>query len=267
MRWKLLHDATRHDGLRFAARTGFIVSGVIHLLIAYLIARIACGSSANADPSGALATVAASGGGEAALWGLALAMIPLTLWRLAEALIGLHPAEGVDADSQDASAGNRLKALGLMVVYCGVGLTAIRFALGDRQPSGQQTAGLSARLMQSGAGRAALIAGGVAVVVVGGYHAYKGASKRFLSDLTDRPKGVAVLGGCGYVVEGLVLAIAGGLVVKASVDVDPAKAAGLDAAVKTLAATRIGMVLLALASFGFAAYGLYSFALSRYSRM
>jgi hypothetical protein len=49
--------------------------------------------------------------------------------------------------------------------------------------------------------------------------------------------------------------------------VDPAKAAGLDAAVKTLAATRIGMVLLAFASFGFAAYGLYSLALTRYSRM
>ncbi|MDT5221276.1 MAG: hypothetical protein QOF15_3381, partial [Mycobacterium sp.] len=39
------------------------------------------------------------------------------------------------------------------------------------------------------------------------------------------------------------------------------------AAVKTLAATRIGMVLLAFASFGFASYGLYSFALTRYSRM
>ena len=47
----------------------------------------------------------------------------------------------------------------------------------------------------------------------------------------------------------------------------PGRPAGLDAAVKTLAATHIGMVLLAVASFGFAAYGLYSLALTRYSRM
>jgi hypothetical protein len=267
MRWKLVHDATRHDGLRFAARTGFIVSGVIHLLIAFLIARIAGGGNANADPSGALATVASSGGGEMALWGLVLALVPLALWRLAEALIGLHPAEGTDSSSQDASVGNRLKAFGLLLVYVGVGLTAVRFALGNRQPSGQQNAGMSARLMQSGSGRAVLIVGGAIVVIIGAYQAYKGASRRFLTDLTNRRIMVTVLGICGYLVEGLVLAIAGVLVIKASIDVDPAKAAGLDAAVKTLAATRIGMVLLAFASFGFASYGLYSFALTRYSRM
>jgi hypothetical protein len=266
-RWKFVHDATRRDGLRFAARTGFTVSAVIHLLIAYLIARIAGGGSADADPSGALATVATSGGGEAALWGLVLALVPLMLWRLAEAVIGLHPAEGSDSDPQDASLGNRLKALGLLVVYCGLGVTAARFALGDRQSSGQQTVGMSARLMQSGSGRAVLIIGGAAIVVIGGYHAYKGASRGFLTDLTDRRTAVTVLGVCGYVVEGLVLCIAGLLVIKASIDVDPAKAGGLDAAVKTLAATRLGMVLLAFASFGFAAYGLYSLALTRYSRM
>ena len=259
MRWKLVHDATRHDGPRFAARTGFIVSGVIHLLIAFLIGRIAGGGNANADPSGALATVATSGGGEIALWGLVLALVPLALWRLAEALIGLHPAEGTDSSSKDASVGNRLKAFGLLLVYVGVGLTAVRFALGNRQPSGQQNSGMSARLMQSGWGRAVLIVGGAIVVIIGAYQAYKGASRRFLTDLTNRRIMVTVLGVCGYFVEGLVLAIAGVLVIKASIDVDPAKAAGLDAAVKTLAATRIGMVLLAFASFGFASYGLYSF--------
>ncbi|MDT5174922.1 MAG: hypothetical protein QOG37_2173 [Mycobacterium sp.] len=267
MRWKFVHDATRRDGLRFAARTGFIVSAVIHLLIAYLIARIACGGSANADPSGALATVGTSGGGETALWGLALALVPLMLWRLAEALIGLHPAEGSESNPQDASVANRLKALGLMLVYCGVGVTAVRFALGNRQTSGQQTVGISARLMQSGSGRAVLILGGAIIVIIGGYHAYKGASRGFLTDLTNRRTAVTVLGVCGYVVEGLVLFIAGVLVIKASIDVDPGKAGGLDAAVKTLAATHIGMVLLVFASFGFAAYGLYSLALTRYSRM
>jgi hypothetical protein len=39
--------------------------------------------------------------------------------------------------------------------------------------------------MQTGAGTIALIAVGVIVVAVGGYHVYKGASHNFLDDLKD----------------------------------------------------------------------------------
>lgn len=214
-----------------------------------------------------MSTVAEKGGGEIALWALVVAFVPLTVWRLTEAAVGLHPAEGSDADPKDSSVGNRLKALGLVAVYCGVGFTAARFALGNRQPSGQQNAGLSARLMHSIPGRALLILGGAVIIVIGAYNVYKGASRKFHNDLTAQPWPITVLGICGYVVEGSVLCVAGVLVIKASVDVDPAKAAGLDAAVKTLATTGVGSVLLVFAVFGFAAYGLYSFALTRYSRM
>jgi len=48
---------------------------------------------------------------------------------------------------------------------------------------------------------------------------------------------------------------------------DPAKASGLDGAVKTLGAAPFGRILLILAALGFAAYGLYSFVKSRYGRM
>jgi hypothetical protein len=47
----------------------------------------------------------------------------------------------------------------------------------------------------------------------------------------------------------------------------PAKASGLDGAVKALGSTRFGGAILTAAAVGFAAYGLYSFALTRYSRM
>jgi len=57
------------------------------------------------------------------------------------------------------------------------------------------------------------------------------------------------------------------LVIVASVDSDPTRAAGIDAAVKTLGRTAVGKVVLIVAAMGFGAYGLYSFALTRYSRM
>lgn len=267
-RGSLVHKATRHDGMQIAARAGYIVSGILHLLIAYVIVRIAHGADGSADPSGALATVADTRGGFIALWVIVVAIIPLMLWRLAESLIGLHPAESHDPHRDDAGKLNRLKAFGLLCVYCGVMFTAIRFAAGSREPSSDQNSGFSARLMLSTPGKTLLIVGGVVVVVIGGYFAYKGASRRFLDDLTcDVGVVIKTLGVCGYVAEGLVLSIAGALLIVAAVDADPSKAAGLDAAVDALGATQQGTILLIGAAVGFGAYGLYSLALTRYSRM
>lgn len=248
---------------------GYVVSGLLHLLIAYLIVRIALGArGAPADPSGALETVAETTGGVAALWILVVAIVPLTLWRLAEALVGLHPAEGHQPHLNDHSVGNRLKALGLLLIYCGVAITAVRYALGSRQSSRAQSAGITADLMQLGWGRVALIIAGAAIAVIGGYYAYKGASRRFRADLTDPVGGViTALGFCGYVAEGLVLCASGLLVIVAVVDADPTKATGIDSAVKALGATQPGLVLLSVAAAGFAAYGLYSITLARYARM
>lgn len=257
----------QHNGIRRAARAGFIASGSLHFLIAYVIVRIASGLGGNADASGAMATVARTTDGAVILWAIAVALVPLAAWRSAEAIFGLHPAER-GSDPDDTSPGNRLKALGLVAIYCSVGYTSVRFAVGSRQPSSERNSGLSFLLMQSLPGRAVLIAVGVVIAVIGGYYAYKGASRRFVDDLTTSGGPVVImLGVYGYVAEGLVYALTGILVMVAAVRTDPAQAAGLDAAVKTLGATAAGDVLLGFAALGFFAYGLYSFALARWARM
>ena len=64
------------------------------------------------------------------------------------------------------------------------------------------------------------------------------------------------------------LACSGALVVVASVKSDPTKAAGLDVARRmALRQVHFGCALLLFAAIGFGAYGLYSFAVARYSRM
>jgi polyferredoxin len=64
-----------------------------------------------------------------------------------------------------------------------------------------------------------------------------------------------------------VLGGAGILLIVATFTSDPAKASGLDGAVKTLGTAPFGKVLLILAAAGFAAFGFYSFARSRYCRL
>ncbi len=48
--------ATDSKAFEYTARAGFAASGVLHLLVAFIILRIAFGSGGNADQSGALCT-------------------------------------------------------------------------------------------------------------------------------------------------------------------------------------------------------------------
>ncbi|KUI39950.1 hypothetical protein AU198_08315 [Mycobacterium sp. GA-1199] len=260
--------ATDSDAFEYTARAGFAISGVLHLLVGYLILRIALGSGGNADQSGALATLAQQTGGAVLLWVVAAGLLALGLWRVAEAIVGPRPGEGSGRFRDDTPAWKRAKSLGLAAVNFAIAFSAARFAMGSGQQSSQQNAGLSAQMMQSGWGKAVLIAVGLGLLVVGGYHVYKGVTKKFFKDLrASGGTGVTAVGIAGYTAKGLVLGGAGVLVMVATLQADPAKASGLDAAVKTLGQAPFGRFLLILAAIGIAAFGVYNFVRARSGRM
>jgi hypothetical protein len=260
--------ATDSDAFEYAARAGFAFSGVLHVLVAYIIGRIAFGAGGNADQSGAMATLARQTGGALILWVVAVGLVALGLWRIAEAIVGSKPGERSGGGQDDTPAWKRAKSLGLAIVNFAIAFSAARFAMGSGQQSSQQNAGVSAQMMQSGWGKAILIVVALGLVAIGGYHVYKGASKKFFKDLrVSGGKGVTAVGIIGYAAKGMVLAGAGVLVIVAILQTDPSKAAGLDAAVKTLGHAPFGRVLLVVAALGIASFGAYSFVRSRYGRM
>ncbi|WP_283616789.1 DUF1206 domain-containing protein, partial [Mycolicibacterium poriferae] len=73
--------ATDSSAFENTARVGFAASGVLHLLLAYIVLRIALGGGGNADQSGALATLAGQTGGKIMLWVVAIGLAALGLWR------------------------------------------------------------------------------------------------------------------------------------------------------------------------------------------
>lgn len=249
--------ATAHDNVWFerAARAGFAASGVLHFLIAFIVARLAIGVGGNADQSGALAALAAQPGGAVMLWVAAVVLAALGVWYLVEMFVG--------GDAKD-----RVKSAAVGVVYLSLAFSAANFAMGSGQSSGQQNAGLSAQLMQSGWGKAVLVIVALVLIGVGGYHVYKGATKKFFDDL-NVSGGTAItwIGIVGYIAKGAVLAGAGILVIVATFTSDPAKASGVDAAVKTLGGAPFGQFLLIVAALGLAAYGAYGFVHARYADM
>ncbi|WNG88489.1 DUF1206 domain-containing protein [Mycobacterium sp. ITM-2016-00317] len=263
-----VNRATGSRTVEWIARAGYPVSGLLHLLIAYIIVRMAFGFSGDADQTGALATLAEQRGGALSLWVVVVGLVALAMWRLAETVVGLHPGEHSHAHLRESPLINRLKAFGLAVVYLALAFAAAQFALGVGRQGSERAEGLSARLMQSDGGKAVLVAVGLAIAAFGGYFVYKGAARKFLGDLTV-PGGrlITVLGVCGHVAEGVVLFAAGMSVIGASFLQDPTRATGLDAAVEALGQAQHGHAILLVAATGFAAYGLYSFALTRYSRM
>lgn len=237
------------------ARSGFAASGVLHILLAWIVLRLAFGQGGNADQSGALATLSAQPGGAAMLWVAAAGLLGLGLWHAVEAFL--------ETDLKD-----RGKAAAVGVVYFALAFSAVKFALGSGQSTGQQNAGLSARMMQTGWGSAILIIVALGVIGVGGYHVYKGATKGFSDELESRGGTViTTLGMVGYVAKGATLVGAGLLVIVATWSSDPAKASGIDAAIKTLGGAPFGKVLLILAAAGIAAYGAFNIVRSRYGTM
>src|SRR4029077_19874921 len=122
----------------------------------------------------------------------------------------------------DTPTWKRAKSLGLAVVNFAIALSAARFAMGSGQQSSQQNAGRSAQMMQSGWGKAILIVVALVLVAIGGYHVYKGASKKFLKDpRVSGGTGVTAVGITGYAAKGMVLAGAGVLVIVAILQADP----------------------------------------------
>ncbi|MFJ1460452.1 DUF1206 domain-containing protein [Nocardia sp. N2S4-5] len=249
------------------ARAGFVTSGIVHLLIGYIAIRVALGGAGGtADQSGAMAELAAKPGGIVALWVGVIGFVLMALWRLAEAALG--SSSKPDAAGKKSEAVNRVKAFSLAVIYFVFAFSAFGFARGSGRSSGEESAGLSARLTQSTAGTIALAVAGVVIIAIGGYHAYKGGSGHFLEDLEGSTSDlVRRLGTIGYIAKGLAIAAVGLLVILAASRSEPDRAAGLDGVLKTLGAQPYGAALLVVAGLGIITYGLYSFAMARYAKM
>ncbi|WP_370449988.1 DUF1206 domain-containing protein [Cellulomonas sp. PhB143] len=253
--------------LHALARAGYVVAGVLHILIGWIAVKIATGSSGqSADQSGAFQDVASTPGGAALLWVGVVGFWGLALWQVTEAIA---PGAGDEKDR----AKRRGKAAAKAVVYVVLGYVAFTFATGGGSSGGgQKQESLTADMMGNPAGRLLIGAVGVAIVAVGAFHVVKGWKKKFLEDLQGNAGGsvgtaVVVLGRVGYIAKGIALGVLGVLFVAAAATADPDKAGGLDDALRTIGSQPFGAFLLVATGVGFAAYGVYSFARARYARL
>ncbi len=262
--------AGQSDGLENLARVGLVAYGIVHLLVAWLALQLAWGGGGqSADQSGALATLAATPVGKPLLWVLAVGLVALALWQLAEVLRYVPGLSGSGETKKKAVKGT-VKTVSKAVVYAFLAVTALRFATGGGKSSSGQQQQTVAGVFGWPGGR--FLVGIAALVVIGvGVHLIrKGVTKHFLKEIDTSeatPKQERVierLGQVGYPAKGVALALVGGLLGWAAITFDPSKAGGLDGALRTILDAPFGKLLLTLVALGIAAFGVFCFFRARY---
>ena len=250
--------ATDHPVLENAARLGYATNGVVHLLIGWLAIQVALDNGQkSADQSGALSSLAENPLGRVILWLAVIGFVGLAIWQVGEVVIG----RGETSD--------RLKAAAKAVLYAVLAVSVFSYAKGGGGSSStQQSVDFTATLMSEPAGRWLVVAVGVAIVAVGGYHVYKGYAKKFLEDLRNHPGRWAVIAGrFGYIAKGVALAVVGLLFILAGVRASAEEATGLDGALHRLKDAPFGVVALLVVALGFVSFAVYSFARARYAKV
>jgi hypothetical protein len=246
-------------------RVGLIAYGVVHLLVAYLAVRVATGGGAKADKTGALQTIAEQPAGRFALWVLTVGLVALTVWQLAEAGWGhQHRRRGRTLQ--------RLVSLGEAAVAGALAFSSFKVASGKKGNSKSEKAAFVDRVFDWPAGELLVAAVGLGIVAISVYLVHRGIAKRFVEDLDlagaePHARDAAIrLGQVGWTALGVAYGIIGLLITYAAVTYDPAKATGMDTALKTLAGQPYGTVLLLLVAAGLACFGVYCLFDARYRR-
>jgi uncharacterized membrane protein YidH (DUF202 family) len=249
-----------------AARWGLAARAFVYLLLGIISVSVAVGrSTSETDQWGAMQQLNHRGAGHALLWIVAIGLAGYSLWRFSEAAFGVS--------GEGRKAGPRLKSLVRGIVYAVLAYTAFNIVLGHSSTSqASRQEDITARIMQHSGGRLAVGLVGAIIVVVGLTLVFEGITRRFEKDLdmsgaSPRTRRlVEVLGLIGTTARGAVFALAGFFVVQAAIDYKPAKAAGIDGALRALRDTAAGPLLLGVFAAGLIAFGVYGFAEARWRR-
>lgn len=261
-------DVTNSRVLEVLARSGFAVSGILHLLVGAIAIRLAMGGAGHADFSGAVAELATMAIGPFLLWGSFAACTALSLWQAGDAIFDFNHQR------TKTKVKNKAKAALQAIVYAVLALTLWHFAMGTGtgDDNRKATSDFTVSMMAAPGGVALLVVIGLAVAVTGVAYGMRGPRKSFEKQLRMPAAGAArtavvSLGVAGYLAKGLVLLLTGLLIVIATLKEHPEDSTGLDGGLRALRDQPMGPYLLAAVGAGLVCYGAYMIMRARLAKM
>ncbi|MDF2574142.1 MAG: hypothetical protein K0S05_1054 [Agromyces sp.] len=263
---KAVADSAQNSrAFRAMARVGYVVLGIVHIVIGAIAISVAVGAGGGeADQGGAMQEISRAPFGTFLLWVIALGLFALGVWQIGEAIVERNP-------DTKKKWGYRVKYLGTAIAYFAIGATALTYALGGQSDSSQSSETMTAQLMAAPGGVVLVVLVGLVILGVGVAFVVRGIKRSFEKHLSlpagKVGDGVRTLGTVGYVAKGIAVGVVGILFVAAALTHDPEKAGGLDAALKSLADLPFGQIILWLVGAGLVVYGVYCFARAKYARL
>lgn len=263
--------AQEHPGLVKFGRAGWLAKGIVYLIAGILALMLAWqasrwsdassgGGDQEASPTGALKTIADASGGSILMWLLAIGMLLYAAWRLVSAAM----PGGTDAKAW-------LKRIGFVVsavMYTTLAITAISLAsksgtAQDEADGNSQVTSMTADVMAHSGGRWLIGLVGLIVIAVGLYRIKKGVEQDVNDELdlsgmsAERVRLTEQLGRVGEMGRGVGIGLVGFFLLRAAITYDANEATGLDGALRRLAESGWGVMLIVVIGLGFAAYGLF----------
>jgi hypothetical protein len=265
------HAATGHWMVQLA-RLGYIVNGVVYIIIGGLAAQLAFGHGGEAtDQKGALKTIYAEPFGRIILAIVAVGLVGYALWSFVQAIFDTE-GKGKDTKGIIARAGYAVTGISYTLLAFGAFQMVMGTGSGGNSSS-TTTQSWTDQLLQQPFGVVLVLIIGVGVIGLACFFFYKAYSVNFrshfnLAGLDPRLSKAAMTSGrLGYGALGVDFLIVGIFLIVAALHHDPHSAKGLDTALQTLLQQPFGPVLLTIVALGFIAYGVYSFVEARYRRI
>lgn len=256
------------DGL---ARFGLVAKGFSYGLVGVLAALLAVGRGGEATSrEGALEVFADESYGRVILVALALGFIAYGLWRLVQAIF--------DRDDEGSGAkglAKRVGYLGRAVIYGALAWATLELldGTGNQDSETREARKATAQVLDWPAGRWLVGLGGLILIGVGIFNAYRALTQKFEEKWKsgemsgpERRWG-ARLSSVGMLARFLVFSLIGSFLVKAAYEYDAEEAIGLDGALRKFVQASYGPVLLGVVAAGLLCYALFCFVEARYRRV
>jgi len=265
-------EAVRHPYIKKLAEFGFYTKGILFIVIGVLAILVAIGDRSGklADPTGALNYVAQFTYGKILLVIFIAGAVGHGAWNI---LRGVADVDNAGDEWQGII--KRIIAVSVGLFYFFLTWTALNiiFTAQVAVENGTVQKAMTGVVLALPLGAALVFLIGLSVIGAGISECYRGVTGKFQQDFRLRElkggkqKVVTVLGALSFTARAVIFGLMGYYFIMAAIEANPETAMGIDGALRILATSYYGKILLFIAATGVICHGVLSLYEARYRRI
>lgn len=262
--------AASNPWLERLERFGFVIRGLIYVIIGVLALQLAIGAGgATATPTSAIALIGRQPLGKILLVIVVAGLAGYSLWGFVRAIFD-PLGRGTDAKGLMARAGFLFSGVSYAILLIPAVMTLLNKP--STSTSGG-TAGVPAALLSGPFGKWIVVAFGLFWIAAGIGQVVTGYAAKFTRDLNtgvmsaQEIETMTLLGRIGYAARGAVFGLVGVIILQTAFAVGPKHAQGFDGALAALAHAPYGGILLGAVAIGLIMFGAYSALCAKWNKV